>query len=161
MAGLAVAMLAAFLVPGQVAPRAELNTAKEAYWAPFEPARIPQLVAEGKTVFVDVTAEWCITCQVNKATVLNRGEVNEFLKGDEVIAMQGDWTRPDETISKYLAGFNRFGIPFNAVYGPGAETASCCPNCSPPASCSAVSRRPPAACWRRTNRPNNSTRKPH
>jgi len=121
MAGLAAAMLAAFLVPGQVAPRAELNTVKEAYWAPFEPERIPRLVAEGKTVFVDVTAEWCITCQVNKATVLNRGAVNEFLAGDDVIAMQGDWTRPDETISKYLAGFNRFGIPFNAVYGPGAE----------------------------------------
>jgi suppressor for copper-sensitivity B len=51
--------------------------------------------------------------------VLNRGEVFQLLSGGQVIAMQGDWTRPDPKITTYLKSFGRFGIPFNAIYGPG------------------------------------------
>jgi suppressor for copper-sensitivity B len=89
-------------------------------WVPFDRDAIPRLVGEGKVVFVDVTAEWCITCQVNKATVVYRGAVAKRLAAPGVVAMQADWTRPDEAISAYLASFGRYGIPFNAVYGPGA-----------------------------------------
>jgi suppressor for copper-sensitivity B len=71
-------------------------------------------------VFVDVTAEWCITCQLNKTLVLHQGEVARRLGGDGVVAMQADWTHPDAAISRYLSGFGRYGIPFDAVYGPGA-----------------------------------------
>lgn len=88
-------------------------------WRPFDEAAIPALVAEGKVVFVDVTAEWCITCQVNKAVALGNDEVLARLTGGEVIAMQADWTRPDPVISEYLRKFGRYGIPFNAVYGKG------------------------------------------
>ena len=71
---------------------------------------------------MDVTAEWCITCHVNKLAVLNRGEIYQALSKDEnVIAMRGDWTRPDQRITNYLKSFGRFGIPFNAVYGPKAK----------------------------------------
>jgi len=84
-------------------------------------------VAEGKTVFVDITAEWCITCQVNKATVLKRGQILELLTSGKVIAMQGDWTRPDPRITAYLKSFGRFGIPFNAIYGPGAPLGEALP----------------------------------
>ncbi|MEO5374735.1 MAG: thioredoxin family protein [Alphaproteobacteria bacterium] len=69
---------------------------------------------------VDVTADWCVTCQVNKAAVLNRGEVARRLAAPGVVAMRADWTRPNDEIAGYLAGFGRYGIPFNAVYGPGA-----------------------------------------
>ena len=79
-------------------------------------------MAEGKTVFVDVTAEWCITCQVNKAAVLNRGGILDVLAGGgTMVAMKGDWTRPDAKITAYLKSFGRFGIPFNAVYGPASK----------------------------------------
>ena len=77
----------------------------------------------GQTVFVDITAEWCITCQVNKTLTLNRGGIHEVLaSGGTVVAMRGDWTRPDAKISAYLKSFGRFGIPLNAVYGPDSRS---------------------------------------
>ena len=82
----------------------------------FEPDRIPQLVEEGKTVFVDITAKWCLTCQWNKNTVLLRDPVRSRLMSENIVLMQGDWTLPDPEIADYLNGFGRFGIPFNAVY---------------------------------------------
>lgn len=69
---------------------------------------------------MDVTADWCITCKANKALVIERDPVLSALGTENVTAMQADWTRPDEGISRYLASFGRFGIPFNAVYGPSA-----------------------------------------
>ncbi len=87
-------------------------------WQPFDQAAIAQYVAAGKTVFVDVTAEWCITCAVNKKLVLETGEIAALLNRADVVAMQADWTRPDDAISAYLAQFGRYGIPFDAIYGP-------------------------------------------
>ncbi len=89
-------------------------------WQRFDEAAISRLVAEGKTVIVDVTAEWCITCQVNKAFVFDKGDVAEMLANPSVVAMQADWTRPDPAIAGYLARFGRYGIPFNVVFGPKA-----------------------------------------
>ena len=89
-------------------------------WQPFKLAAIADEVAKGRVVFVDVTADWCLTCKVNKALVLDRGEVSERLASPAVTAMKADWTKPDSRISAYLAGFGRYGIPFDAVYGPGA-----------------------------------------
>ncbi len=69
---------------------------------------------------MDVTADWCITCQVNKAFVLSDVAVIKALGDSNMVAMQADWTRPDPVISAYLARHRRYGIPFDAVYGPGA-----------------------------------------
>lgn len=88
-------------------------------WVPFDEPAIVAHVEAGRVVFVNVTAEWCITCRVNEKLVLAANPVRERLAADGVIAMQGDWTRPDEDIARYLAGFGRYGIPFDAVYGPG------------------------------------------
>ena len=87
-------------------------------WRPFDESAIAEHVRNGKVVLVDVTADWCITCQVNKAFVFGRGRVATLVHGPSIIAMQADWTRPDPKISSYLAKFGRFGIPFNVVYGP-------------------------------------------
>ena len=126
--GIVIVIVGAFWTPYTYTPSATpLSSAKEAFWRPFEPNAIPALVAEGKTVFVDITAEWCITCQVNKATVLKRGQILELLTSGKVIAMQGDWTRPDPRITAYLKSFGRFGIPFNAIYGPGAPLGEALP----------------------------------
>ncbi len=116
----AVVLLAvlSFAIPqvGSAVTRAAEND--DEIWQLFDPDAIPQLVADGKIVFVDVTAEWCITCLVNKRLVLTRGTARDLLHDPNVVAMRADWTNPDERIGQYLASFGRFGIPFNVVYGP-------------------------------------------
>ena len=89
-------------------------------WRPFSAVAIGDEVRLGRVVVVDVTADWCITCRVNKAAVLDREPVRSLLAEPGVTAMLADWTRPDPVIAGYLAGFGRYGIPFTAVYGPGA-----------------------------------------
>ena len=91
-------------------------------WVPFDRAAIRQLVAAGNVVFVDVTAEWCITCLVNKKRVLEVGDVAAALNNSKIITMRADWTKPSNLIANYLASFNRFGIPFNVVYGPNSPS---------------------------------------
>ncbi|HVI51117.1 MAG TPA: protein-disulfide reductase DsbD domain-containing protein [Candidatus Sulfotelmatobacter sp.] len=114
--------LAALMVALTALPRAATSVPDhlKSLWQPFDRDAIAKDVADGKVVFVDVTADWCITCQVNKATVTYRSPVADRLAQPGVVAMEADWTRPDETIAAYLASFGRYGIPFNAVYGPGA-----------------------------------------
>ncbi|HEY7240649.1 MAG TPA: thioredoxin family protein, partial [Burkholderiales bacterium] len=65
-----------------------------------------------------VTADWCLTCKLNEQFVLGTPAVGARLSAPGVIAMRADWTRPSATISAYLRSFGRYGIPFNAVYGP-------------------------------------------
>jgi suppressor for copper-sensitivity B len=89
-------------------------------WQAFAPDTIASLVSDGKTVLVDVTAEWCVTCQVNKRLVLEKPDVRAALNKGNIVLMQADWTRPDQQIADYLASYGRFGIPFNAIFGPGA-----------------------------------------
>ncbi len=89
-------------------------------WGAFSQAELSRRVAEGQVVMVDVTADWCLTCQVNKKLVLERDPVAARLAGPGITAMRRDWTLPSAEISSYLAGHGRYGIPFNAVYGPGA-----------------------------------------
>ncbi len=88
-------------------------------WQGFDRNAIRSLVSQGKTVFVDVTADWCLTCQANKRLALSDTAVAARLNA-KTIAMQADWTRPDPAIAAYLAGYGRYGIPFNIVYGPNA-----------------------------------------
>ena len=121
LAGSATAALIALAVlwpafAGVAAPGAAMAAGR---WRSFDPGAIRQLVGEGKTVFVDVTAAWCLTCKVNEAAVLDREPVAARLFGADVVAMRGDWTRPDPRLTHYLESFGRYGIPFNAVYGPG------------------------------------------
>ena len=100
----------------------EVNTPK-AYWADFEPNKIPSYIEEGKIVFVDLTAKWCVTCQFNKRLVLDRKIIIEKLSDkNNVVAMRGDWTQPDLRISSYLKTFDRYGIPFNIIYGPNSKS---------------------------------------
>jgi len=89
-------------------------------WKPWSQDAVAAEVATGKVVFVDVTADWCITCKVNKMAVIERGTVLDALRAPGVVAMQADWTNPDPVIAAYLESFGRYGIPFNAVYGPAA-----------------------------------------
>lgn len=118
----AAGALGAIVYAGLLAEPAPGGTqpAAAGQWRKFDEAAIPALIAQGQVVFVDVTADWCITCQANKTLVLNRGRVAERLGGKDVVAMRADWTRPDPAIAAYLSKFGRYGIPFNVVYGPKA-----------------------------------------
>ena len=89
-------------------------------WQPLTQQRIDVAVANGQTVFVDVTADWCITCQANKVGVLLQDPVFTALGEKHVTRLRGDWTKANESITQYLKANNTFGVPFNKVYGPGA-----------------------------------------
>ena len=113
--------LLGILLPPQYAEQGMINrdiAQGSIKWQKFEPAAIAGHVAAGRTVFVDVTADWCVTCKVNKALVLDKEPVAARLNSAEIITMQADWTRPDPQISAFLQRFNRYGIPFNVVFGP-------------------------------------------
>ena len=120
---LAVLLAAAFAAPAALespAPQSRPGATAEAVdWRPFDADAIAPAVAAGQVVFVDVTADWCVTCKVNKRVVLDSDEVAARLTAPWVVRMRADWTRPDQRIADYLASFDRYGIPFNAVYGPG------------------------------------------
>ena len=89
-------------------------------WQPLTQQRIDEAVASGQTVFVDVTADWCVTCQANKVGVLLQDPVFTALGQEHVTRLRGDWTKANESITQYLKTNNTFGVPFNKVYGPGA-----------------------------------------
>ena len=116
---IAIGLIAVSLLAAPERGRAVIS---DIAWQPFDRVQIINAVATGKTVLVDVTADWCATCQVNKKLVLNRGDVRAAIEKGEVLAMRADWTRPDPAITRYLAGFGRYGIPFNVVYGPGSPS---------------------------------------
>jgi suppressor for copper-sensitivity B len=119
----ALASAAAFIavVVPLVAPSREMTSmAAQGIWRPWDRVEAINQVAADKVVLVHVTAEWCLNCKVNQALVLERGAVAERLRDSRTVAMLADWTRADPRIGRFLAGFGRYGIPFDVVYGPKA-----------------------------------------
>ena len=87
-------------------------------WVKFSPQKLDQLLAGHQTVFLDFTAEWCLTCKLNERIVLESKEVRAALK--QVVPVKADWTRYDPEITHLLAKFNRSGVPLYVIY-PGAD----------------------------------------
>jgi thiol:disulfide interchange protein DsbD len=85
-------------------------------WVPFSKQRIAELRSEGKGVFVDFTATWCITCQVNKRIALNQPEVIKRFSELNIVRMKADWTVQDPAITAALAEFGRNGVPLYVFY---------------------------------------------
>ncbi|WP_232628908.1 protein-disulfide reductase DsbD family protein [Methylobacterium sp. Leaf118] len=88
---------------------------------PFTQARLDALRAEGRTVFVDMTAAWCITCQVNERTVLARDPVQTAFRAASVTTLRGDWTNQNPEITRFLEQYGRSGVPLYLVYRGRAE----------------------------------------
>lgn len=95
-------------------------TEVDTHWTRFSPNALAANLAEGKTVFLDITADWCLTCKANKKFILEQSDIYTRLFDDGVVAMQADWTNPDPEITAFLQKHGRYGIPFNAVYGKNA-----------------------------------------
>ena len=90
-------------------------------WVEFNRVAADAAATEGRYVFVDVTADWCVTCKINERLFLETREVADAFERHDVLAMRADWTRRDESIARYLADFGRYGIPFYVMYRPGEE----------------------------------------
>ncbi|MFN5030193.1 MAG: protein-disulfide reductase DsbD family protein [Burkholderiales bacterium] len=97
------------------------SSASPSDWVPFSTERIAALRNDGKSVFVDFTATWCITCQVNKRVALNDEAVVAQMKTRNVVRMKADWTRKDPAITAALAAFGRNGVPLYVLYPPRGE----------------------------------------
>ncbi|AGH80067.1 cytochrome c biogenesis protein, transmembrane region [Psychromonas sp. CNPT3] len=93
---------------------------KTLHWQVLNAQEISLQVSLGKTVFVDVTADWCVTCKANKLGVLLQQPVYSALQAENITLMQGDWTVRSNNITQYLQRYSRYGVPFNIVYGPNA-----------------------------------------
>ena len=81
-------------------------------------SRVEALRKEGKIVYVDFTASWCLTCLANKKAVLNTEKIQEFFRQNNVAVLAADWTGRDPEITKYLKKFGRSGVPLNMVFSP-------------------------------------------
>ena len=97
------------------------QTAVDAHREPWSAARVAALRAEGKTIFVDFTADWCITCKVNERGALSSDAVKAAFAEQGVVTLVADWTRSDPAITEALAGFGRNGVPLYLVYLKGGE----------------------------------------
>jgi thiol:disulfide interchange protein/DsbC/DsbD-like thiol-disulfide interchange protein len=95
----------------------------DAGWTDYSPEKLTQLRSEGKAVFVDFTAAWCVTCQVNKRVALRADSVKARFAADNVVLMRADWTNRDEKITQALAQFGRNGVPLYVLYDRKGEAA--------------------------------------
>jgi len=87
-------------------------------WQPLSERAITDALAQNKRVFIDVTADWCVTCKANKYNVLLRDEVQQALSAPDVVALRGDWSKPNDTIAAFLRKRGSAAVPFNQIYGP-------------------------------------------
>lgn len=85
----------------------------------WSPELVQKLQGEGKTVFVDFTADWCVTCQFNKRASLSGKKMAAVFARENAVFLVADWTSRDELIAQELAKFGRVGVPLYLVYHPG------------------------------------------
>lgn len=122
----AVTALAAALVWAWPALDPALGTAVDSpakgRWQAWSPAAVSQAQAQGRPVFVDFTAAWCVTCQLNKRTTLSDPYVLAAFEQRQVVLLRADWTRRDPAITQELARLGRSGVPVYALYAPTARS---------------------------------------
>jgi thiol:disulfide interchange protein len=122
LAGVAAALAVAALLVAPYGPAPQSSSASVAVAAgvpsePWSPERLAALRTEGKPVFVDFTAAWCVTCQFNEQVALNTAEAVKAFQRTGAVYLKADWTNRDGAIAKALADEGRVGVPLYLVYG--------------------------------------------
>jgi thiol:disulfide interchange protein len=109
------------VAPTSVPPRgsAEGNSARTATWRPWSSDSVQDALAAGQPVFVDFTASWCLSCQVNERVALDQPQVQQAFATANVALFRADWTREDPAITGALTSLGRSGVPVYALYAPG------------------------------------------
>ena len=124
LAGLAVAWplfaIDRAMVAAVDAPAAATRSSTDG-WEPYSARRVTELTSEGRPVFIDFTAAWCITCQVNKRLVLTDARVRDAFARGDVALLRADWTRRDPAITQALTALGRSGVPVYVLYRKGGE----------------------------------------
>ena len=100
--------------PGAEVLTTDLDFSEKMPWQAFSEDRLSQLA--GTTVFVDFTADWCLTCKVNEKTILETSAVRNGMADLGVIPLKADWTRRDQVITKWLRRYGKAGVPFAPFY---------------------------------------------
>jgi thiol:disulfide interchange protein len=108
-------ILAVFTVPRRIVAGTSLASSAEAW----SEARVAGTLQQGKPAFVYFTADWCLTCKVNEAAAIDRGEVRDSFKKAGVTVLVADWTNGDPTITRFLESRGRAGVPLYLWYAPG------------------------------------------
>lgn len=90
-------------------------------WKPFSPELVTKLRSEHKPVFIDFTAAWCLSCQVNERVAFTSAQVQDAFRKKGIVALKADWTNQDPTIAKALAKFGRDSVPLYVFYPAGED----------------------------------------
>ena len=96
-------------------------------WQPWSADAVAKNQAQGRAVFVDFTAKWCLSCQVNERVALEQPAVQKAFADANVVLLKADWTREDPAITQALASLGRSGVPVYALYAPGQSTPTLLP----------------------------------
>lgn len=119
--GVMVALSALLVIPAVArwsSEPAEIQSV-EVSSEPYSSSQLRAYLEAGRSVFVNMTADWCITCKVTEQRLLNTQAVETLFQDSGVVRMTGDWTRYDASITAYLNQFNRVGVPLYVVHHPG------------------------------------------
>ncbi|GGY67743.1 hypothetical protein GCM10011613_09920 [Cellvibrio zantedeschiae] len=112
--------LAALLLAIFIPYKAMKNGEADKRWIAYTPELLAELRAQGRPVFIDVTADWCITCKVNERTTLNREEVEAAFDELNVATLKADWTNADPQIKELLRDYGRIGVPLYVWFPAGS-----------------------------------------
>ena len=85
-------------------------------WLDLAEINLNNLINNNEIIFIDITADWCATCQFNKINVLNSKIIQDLFIKNKIVKVRGDWTKPNLIVENFLQKYNRFGIPFNIMY---------------------------------------------
>ena len=117
LAAAAIAITAVRMpTPAPGTQQAQQESTADRFWQPWSPERLETLRAEGKPVFVNFTADWCLTCQVNERVVFSSSAVRDLFRSYGVVALEADWTNEDARIAQTLSAFGRDGVPLYVFY---------------------------------------------
>jgi len=108
-------------------PAASTTTVATDGSIPYSPEKLAELRRNGTPVFVDMTADWCITCKANEHAVLDTAAFHDLLRSTGTVYMKGDWTNVDPNISAFLQEYHSPGVPLYVVFAKGRSMGKVLP----------------------------------